>query len=247
VFNAPIRWDLVEFYHKNARLSKMQPVAVKKDAGHGYSAESWGPGRAVARVPRIKGGGTHASGSGAFANMCRGGHMYNPKRIWKRWTRKTNLNKRRYAIASTVSASALTALVQGRGHRVNKLNELPFVVDFDVSVEKTKKAYELFTKLGLHEDIEASKVSKRVRAGKGKYRNRRYKQKKGPLVIHNGETAKYKALRNLPGLEFCNVNSLSILKLAPGGHLGRLCVWTKEAFEQLDKIFGTATHASERK
>jgi ribosomal protein L4 len=35
VFNAPIRWDLVEFYHKNARLSKMQPQAVKKDAGHG--------------------------------------------------------------------------------------------------------------------------------------------------------------------------------------------------------------------
>ena len=67
----------------------------KKDAGHGYSAESWGPGRAVARVPRIKGGGTHASGSGAFANSCRGGHMYAPKRVWRRWTRKTNLNKRR--------------------------------------------------------------------------------------------------------------------------------------------------------
>lgn len=95
VFNAPIRWDLVEFYHKNARLSKMQAQGVKKDAGHGYSAESWGPGRAVARVPRIKGGGTHASGSGAFANSCRGGHMYAPKRVWRRWTRKTNLNKRR--------------------------------------------------------------------------------------------------------------------------------------------------------
>merc|ERR1712166_925347 len=80
---------------KNARLSKMQPQGVKKDAGHGYSAESWGPGRAVARVPRIKGGGTHASGSGAFANSCRGGHMYAPKRVWRRWTRKTNLNKRR--------------------------------------------------------------------------------------------------------------------------------------------------------
>merc|ERR1712038_2070642 len=28
-------------------------------------------------------------------------------------------------------------------------------------------------------------------------------------------------------------------QLAPGGHLGRLVVFTKDAFEQLDNIFGT--------
>jgi len=78
------------------------------------------------------------------------------------------LNKRRYAIASTVSASALTALVQGRGHRVNRLAELPFVVDVDVNVEKTKKGVELFTKLGVSDDINASKSSKKIRAGIGK-------------------------------------------------------------------------------
>lgn len=43
------------------------------------------------------------------------------------------------------------------------------------------------------------------------------------------------------------MHSLSILKLAPGGHLGRLCVWTKSAFDSLDKIFGTSTAPSERK
>jgi hypothetical protein len=32
---------------------------------------------------------------------------------------------------------------------------------------------------------------------------------------------------------------ISALQLAPGGHLGRFCIWTKAAFEKLDAIFGT--------
>jgi len=66
-------------------------------------------------------------------------------------------------------------------------------------------------------------------------------------VVHAGEADKLRALRNLPGVDLCHVHSLSILKLAPGGHLGRLCVWTKEAFAQLDQIFGSATAHSQRK
>lgn len=38
-------------------------------AGHQTSAESWGTGRAVARIPRVRGGGTHRSGQGAFGNV----------------------------------------------------------------------------------------------------------------------------------------------------------------------------------
>lgn len=37
--------------------------------GHQTSAESWGTGRAVARIPRVRGGGTHRSGQGAFGNV----------------------------------------------------------------------------------------------------------------------------------------------------------------------------------
>jgi len=172
--------------------------------------------------------------------------MYAPKRVWRRWTRKTNLNKRRFAVASSVAATALTSLVQARGHRVNNLKELPVVLDLDVKVEKTQKAKELLHKLGLLDDVNASKDSRRVRSGIGKIRNRRFKNKKGPLVVHDGETEQLRAFRNLPGVEFSHVHSLSILKLAPGGHLGRLCVWTKSAFEQLDKLFGTHTSLSTR-
>jgi len=137
--------------------------------------------------------------------------------------------------------------VQGRGHRVTKVPELPLVIKVDATLEKTKKANELLKSLGITEDIEASKASKNIRAGKGKYRNRRFKMKRGPLVIHDGEEDKLKAFRNMGGVDFCNVHSLSILKLAPGGHLGRFCIWTEQAFDTLDKLFGTAKTSSERK
>merc|ERR1712183_666611 len=32
---------------------------------------------------------------------------------------------------------------------------------------------------------------------------------------------------------------LNLLQLAPGGHLGRFCIWTQSAFNKLDSIFGT--------
>jgi len=41
--------------------------------------------------------------------------------------------------------------------------------------------------------------SKRIRAGKGKARNRRYRKKKGPLIIYNQNNGIVKAFRNIPG------------------------------------------------
>ena len=42
--------------------NKKQAYAMSEKAGHQTSAESWGTGRAVARIPRVGGGGTHRSG-----------------------------------------------------------------------------------------------------------------------------------------------------------------------------------------
>ena len=46
--------------------NKRQAYAVSEKAGHQTSAESWGTGRAVARIPRVGGGGTHRSGQVRF-------------------------------------------------------------------------------------------------------------------------------------------------------------------------------------
>nr|BAG60494.1 unnamed protein product [Homo sapiens] len=94
VFKAPIRPDIVNFVHTNLRKNNRQPYAVSELAGHQTSAESWGTGRAVARIPRVRGGGTHRSGQGAFGNMCRGGRMFAPTKTWRRWHRRVNTTQK---------------------------------------------------------------------------------------------------------------------------------------------------------
>nr|QZX45316.1 80S ribosome and 60S large subunit component [Paramoeba perurans] len=241
VFLAPIRPDIVSFVYTNVAKNKRQPYAVSKTAGEQTSAESWGTGRAVARIPRVSGGGTHRAGQGAFGNMCRGGRMFAPTKVWRRWSRKTNLNQRRIAVCSALAASALPALVMARGHRVEAIEEVPLVVSNDSikNVDKTKFAIKVLQTLGAYADVEKVKDSKKVRAGKGKMRNRRYVQRRGPLVIYDEKTAMLRAFRNLPGVELVSVDRLNLLQLAPGGHLGRFCIWTQSAFNKLDSIFGT--------
>ena len=62
VLTAPIRPDVVRFVHTNMAKNKRQAYCVSVEAGHQTSAESWGTGRAVARIPRIGGSGTSRSG-----------------------------------------------------------------------------------------------------------------------------------------------------------------------------------------
>jgi large subunit ribosomal protein L4e len=51
-----------------------------------------------------------------------------------------------------------------------------------------------------------------MRAGKGKLRNRRHQIRKGPLFIFANENVKLKkAVRNIPGVDICNVNRLNLL------------------------------------
>ncbi|XP_057779075.1 60S ribosomal protein L4-like [Salvia miltiorrhiza] len=57
VMKAAIRPDIVTFVHGQISNNARQPYAVSKRAGHQTSAESWGTGRAVSRIPRVPGGG----------------------------------------------------------------------------------------------------------------------------------------------------------------------------------------------
>eukprot|EP00013_Stygamoeba_regulata_P025088 CAMPEP_0177645052 /NCGR_PEP_ID=MMETSP0447-20121125/9038_1 /TAXON_ID=0 /ORGANISM="Stygamoeba regulata, Strain BSH-02190019" /LENGTH=441 /DNA_ID=CAMNT_0019147499 /DNA_START=20 /DNA_END=1345 /DNA_ORIENTATION=+ len=241
VLTAPIRTDVVQFVFANINKNKRQPYAVSKMAGHQTSAESWGTGRAVSRIPRVPGGGTHRAGQAAFGNMCRGGRMFAPTKTWRRWHRRVNKNQRRFATCSALAASAIPALVMARGHKVEKLNEVPCVIADKtiVDIEKTAQAVKLLKAIGASEDVDRCRESKKIRAGKGKLRNRRYTLRRGPLVVYDQKSPCIKAFRNLPGVELCSVQRLNLLQLAPGGHVGRFVIWTESAFKKLDSIFGT--------
>lgn len=248
VFTAPIRSDVVHYVHTLMAKNARQAYAVAENAGHQTPAESWGTGRAVARIPRVPGGGNSRSGQGAFGNMCRGGRMFGPTKIWRRWHRKISVNQRRYAVSSALAATAVPGLVMARGHRIDNVPELPLVIaDSLNSVSRTKDAKAILNRIGAYDDVEKARVSKKIRAGVGKSRNRRYTQRRGPLVIYDASEGLVKGFRNLPGVELANVDNLSLLDLAPGGHLGRFCIWTKGAFEKLDSLFGTYDEAAKFK
>lgn len=62
MFAAPIRSDIVQTVHTHMAKNHRQAYAVMAKAGHQTAAESWGTGRAVSRIPRVPGGGTHRAG-----------------------------------------------------------------------------------------------------------------------------------------------------------------------------------------
>merc|ERR1711934_275345 len=240
VFKAPIRPDIASFIHHEVAKNHRQPYCVNRDAGHQTSAESWGTGRAVARIPRVRGGGTHRSGQGAFGNMCRGGHMFAPTKVYRRWHRRVNVQQKRYAMCSAIAATGVPALVMAKGHRIEEIPEVPLVVSDKVQgYTKTKEAYIMLKRTKAYNDVDQVYKTKRMRAGKGKMRNRRRIQKRGPLVIYDQDQGLTKAFRNIPGVDTIPVSQLNLLKLAPGGHVGRFCIWTESAFKKLDALYGT--------
>jgi len=240
VLSSPLRPDLVREVHKNVTKNKRQAYAVGAKVGYETAAESWGTGRAVARIPRAPGGGTHRASQATFGNQARGGGMFNPTKVWRRWHRRVNVTQKRHAVATALAASSLPPLVMARGHRIGEIAELPLVVSDELqSVSKTKEAVEALKKLGCGEELQKVIDSKKLRAGKGKARNRRYRMRKGPLVIYSEDNGITRAMRNIPGVDCACVERLNLLDVAPGGNFGRFIIWTEGAFKKLNETYGT--------
>lgn len=164
--------------------------------------------------------------------------MFAPTKTWRKWHRKVNITQKRYAVASALAASAVPALAMARGHRIDEVPEIPLVVDDAIeSITKTSAAKEVLACIGAFEDVDKASESKKIRAGKGKMRNRRYTLRRGPLIIYSKDDGVEQAFRNLPGVDLCCVERLNLLQLAPGGHMGRFCIWSQSAIDSLDTIY----------
>jgi len=135
-----------------------------------------------------------------------------------------------------------------KGHKIEEVSEIPLVMSDKIEeVKKTKEAVRILKKTNAWKDIEKVYATKRFRAGKGKMRNRRTVMKRGPLMIYNKDNGITRAFRNIPGVTLLNVEHLNLLKIAPGGHLGRFVIWTESAFKRLDEIYGTYKQKSSAK
>jgi len=174
--------------------------------------------------------------------------MFAPTKTWRRWHRKINVAQKRYAMCSAIAATGVPALVMAKGHQIGGINEVPLVVSDKVQgFNKTKEAVTFLRRNKAWADVAKVYATRRMRAGKGKLRNRRRVQKLGPLVIYDQDQGLTKAFRNIPGVETIQVDALNLLKIAPGGHVGRFCIWTESAFKKLDGLYGTWRKGSEAK
>jgi large subunit ribosomal protein L4e len=99
-------------------------------------------------------------------------------------------------------------------------------------IKKTKDVEKLFLSLGLIDELKRLS-KKKVRAGKGKMRGRKYKGKIGPLIIVDKDKDVKKACKNLIGVDVLNVKNISVEYLAPGSMPGRLTIWSKSSIEKL--------------
>jgi large subunit ribosomal protein L4e len=141
---------------------------------------------------------------------------------------------KRQAAASCIAATGVVPMVMGRGHRVEKVQEFPIVVSNDIEgLTKTRDAVAALESLNLGDELTKCQ-RKQSRPGKGSMRGRRYKRRRGPLIVYKEDNGLVKAFRNIPGVDLCSVDCLNVLQLAPGGHSGRLVVYTQNALESLN-------------
>jgi large subunit ribosomal protein L4e len=135
-----------------------------------------------------------------------------------------------------------------RGHRISHLEEVPLVVESSIKhTKRTKDAVSILKAINAYQDVQKVIDSRKLRAGKGKMRNRRFRQRRGPLIVYEKDDGIVHAFRNIPGIELVNIRNLNVLQLAPGGHLGRFIIWTEAAFSLLDDLFGTFDSPSQLK
>jgi len=168
---------------------------------------------------------------GAFAPNTKGGRSAFPPKSEKVLGKKINKKERRMAIRSAIAATANKEIVEQRGH---KFKEMLIVVKDLEDLKKTKEIVTLLEKVGVGDDLTRAKV-KKVRPGKGKMRGRKYKKKKGPLMVVSKKTEFLKSSTNIAGVDSIVVKDLNAEILAPGTHAGRLTVWSEQAIKELEK------------
>jgi large subunit ribosomal protein L4e len=241
-FDEEIRFDLVKRAVDAYLANNRQKYGAFEEAGKRASAElsrrrhnyrgSYGFG--ISRVPRkiLSRRGTRMYWVGAFAPGTVGGRRAHPPKAEKNWEQKINDKERRKAIRSAISATMNKEVVLEKGHKVPV--DYPFVVDDSIeSLTKTKELMELLKSLGFGDELKRTSV-KKIRAGKGKSRGRKYKKKTGILIVV-GNNCPLMKLNNIPGVDVVNVHNLNAYVLAPGKAPGRLTLWTKSAVKKLEE------------
>jgi large subunit ribosomal protein L4e len=234
IFGTVLRPDVIKRAVLAIQSNRFQPQGRDPMAGKRTTAESRGVNLGTARIPRLKG----REGRGALAPGTVGGRAAHPPTSDKKIVKRIPKKEKRLALLSAIAATASEEVVASRGHSIEDVPEIPLIVTDDLEgLKKVKEVEETLIHLGVFSDIYRVKESRKIRAGKGKYRGRKIKQAVGPLIVVAENKGIMEAARNIPGVEVVTVNNLNAEILAPGTHAGRLTIWTNSAIGKLNELY----------
>ena len=242
-FSEPVRPGLIARAVMALQSHSRQPYGADPRAGKKASARisrrrrkfKGAYGKGISRVPRktMLRRGSQFHWVGAFAPGTVGGRRAHPPVAEKSFEQRINDKERVKAIRSALAATVLPTVVAERGHNVPQ--GYPFVADNKFEeMKETGKVSDALVKMGFENELERSSVRK-IRAGKGKARGRKYKSKKGILIIVSGKCNLALSAKNIPGIDVVEARNLNTNLLAPGGMPGRLAIFTQGAVEKIDK------------
>jgi len=234
VFGTVLRSDVIKRAVLAIQSNRFQPQGRDPMAGKRTTAESRGVNLGISRISRIKG----SSGRGALAPGTVGGRAAHPPTSDKKIIKRIPKKEKRLALLSAIAATASQEAVASRGHSIEDVPEIPLIVTDELEgLKKVKEVEGALIHLGVFSDIYRVKESRKIRAGKGKYRGRKIKQAVGPLIVVAENKGIMEASRNIPGVEVVTVNNLNVEMFAPGTHPGRLTIWTNSAIEKLNELY----------
>ncbi len=231
IFESEIREDLIHQVFRSISLSMRQPWGSYPRAGMRRVGQNVGPNHGISRVPRVAGG-----SRGVLLASFKGGKSAHSPRSDRILSKKINKKERTMARDSALSMTKSRDMVISRGHKVPEGITLPVVVEDGIeTIRKTKDAVDFLQKIGLYIDVERAISGYKIRAGRGKARNRKYREPKSILMVGSNQE-NLRAFSSIRGIEIASARSLSLRKLAPGGKGGRLTLFTKSALAQLEEV-----------
>lgn len=229
IFKTEFRPDLINRASVTINANSRQPYAPKSGAGMRHSVSTWGKGHGVSRVQRLKGSSTAAQSPNNV-----GGRRAHPPRVDEKRTKKMNRKEMKLARLSALAAIADYHKVIARGHKLPENTTVPIIIENDYEkIGTTREAVTLLQKIGLGEEMIRAENGRRIRAGRGKMRGRKYRVRKSALVLVSGKCPAIKSFSNLIGVDVASIDSLNVELLAPGGLAGRLTIMSEAALDRL--------------
>jgi len=237
IFSVKPREDLIQVANNVSQSKNKQTQGRDVNAGLKNISVGWGTGYGMSRAPKRKGSGFPTANSVGRVPYAKGGRRTHPIKSEKVIDKKINRKTKKLSIISAISASGDKYWVLKRGHNLENIPELPLVIDDKIqTIKKTEQMYSILGKLGFKEELLKIKTSRKIRSGKGKVRGRKYKNKKGILIVIKDDFGIVKASRNIPGTDIIKLENISLNNLAPGGVSGRLILWSQSAFNELNNF-----------